>query len=189
MVLLYTPELELGKNMPDFNLLGVDGDYWNLNKCMGENGLVVIFICNHCPYVKSIQKKLVDDTFVMNKFGVNVVAIMSNDVNDYPEDSFENMQKITNEMQYPFPYLLDSSQEVAKNYGAVCTPDIFGMDNKGILQYRGRLDSSGSETTNKQLPRELVYAMQQLVSKGKITSEQIPSMGCSIKWINNDSNI
>lgn len=188
MVLLYTPDLELGKKMPDFKLPGVDGNTWNLEKAMGENGLVVMFICNHCPYVKSIQKRLVEDTLAMHKFGVNVVAIMSNDVNDYPEDSFENMQLIARDMQYPFPYLLDSSQEIAKKYEAVCTPDIFGMDRHGVLHYRGRLDATGRDTTAENLSRDLVNAMQQLVNEGKIYSTQIPSMGCSIKWINDDSN-
>ncbi len=184
MVLLYTPELELGKMMPDFNLLGVDNQYWNREKCMGENGLVVMFICNHCPYVKSIQDVLVNDALAMKKFGVNVVAIMSNDVNDYPEDSFENMQKVAKDKNYPFPYLLDETQEVAKNYKAVCTPDIFGLDKKGKLHYRGRLDSAGRERSDKELPRDLVNAMQELVDNGKISTQQIPSMGCSIKWIN-----
>ena len=183
MALLYTPELELGRQMPDFNLIGVDEKMWNLEKCMGSNGLVVIFICNHCPYVKSIQEKLVEDTLAMQKFGVNVAAIMSNDVNDYPEDSFENMQKVAKKMHYPFPYLLDESQQVAKQYGAVCTPDIFGMNNKKSLTYRGRLDAAGSNINAKDLSRDLVNAMQQMVNEGKITNKQIPSMGCSIKWI------
>ena len=183
MALLYTPELELGRYMPDFNLLGIDDQMWNLEKCMGTNGLVVLFICNHCPYVKSIQEKMVEDALAMQIFGINVVAIMSNDVNDYPEDSFENMQKVAMKLHYPFPYLLDESQEVAKNYGAVCTPDIFGMDNNQRLKYRGRLDSAGSNNNTKSLPRDLVNAMHQMVNEGEITSEQIPSMGCSIKWI------
>ena len=187
MTLLYTPEIEIGKKIPDFNLLGVDNKHWNIQKCMGENGLVVMFICNHCPYVKSIQNKLVSDAINMMDFGVNVVAIMSNDVDDYPEDSFDNMQLISQQKNYPFPYLLDKSQKVAKSFGAVCTPDIFGFNNLGELQYRGRLDSAGRDNSLQSLPRDLVMAMQQLVNKGKITSQQIPSMGCSIKWINTDS--
>lgn len=183
MVLLHTPELELGRKMPDFDLLGTDEKKWNIGKCMGENGLVVMFICNHCPYVKSIQERLIEDTLTMQEFGVNVVAIMSNDVNDYPEDSFENMQLIAKQKNYPFPYLLDSSQEVAKAYGAVCTPDIFGLDKNFRLQYRGRLDSAGRNKSEKELPRDLVLAMKELVEKGKISTKQIPSMGCSIKWI------
>ena len=187
MVLLYTPDLELGKNMPKFDLLGIDDSQWTLEKCMGENGLVVLFICNHCPYVKSIQTSLVSDAHLLNTMGVNVVAIMSNDVNDYPEDSFENMKKVAVEKSYPFPYLIDSTQIAAKSYGAVCTPDIFGLDKKGQLQYRGRLDSAGRDDNNQELPRELVIAMKQLVDEGKITTQQIPSMGCSIKWIDEDS--
>jgi peroxiredoxin len=184
VVLLYTPELELGKIMPDFDLLGTDNSRWSRDKIMGQNGLVVLFICNHCPYVKSIQKKLVEDALSLQNIGVNVVAIMSNDVNDYPEDSFINMQKIAIKMNYPFPYLLDETQEVAKAYGAVCTPDIFGLDHQAKLRYRGRLDSAGRDETANKLPRDLVDAMKQLVATGEITSEQIPSMGCSIKWIN-----
>ena len=186
MVLLYTPKHELGKTMPDFNLLGVDNEQWNLNKCMGENGLVVMFICNHCPYVKSIQNSLVADANAMKKFGVNVVAIMSNDINDYPEDSYENMQKVAEQKHYPFPYLLDIKQDIAKAYGAVCTPDIFGLDKNSQLHYRGRLDAAARDESAEELPRDLVNAMQELVVAGKITSEQIPSQGCSIKWINND---
>jgi len=189
MALLYTPELEIGKIMPDFELTGVDEEKWNLQKCMGENGLVVMFICNHCPYVKSIQDKLVSDARQMQFFGVNVVAIMSNDVNDYPEDSYENMQLIAKTMNYPFPYLLDSSQRVAQDYGAVCTPDIFGLDKNAKLFYRGRIDSAGRDKCEDELPRDLVNAMQQMVEEGKITAKQIPSMGCSIKWINKGSNL
>ena len=183
MVLTYTPDVEFGKKMPDFDLPGVDNQNWNMQKCMGDNGLVVMFICNHCPYVKSIQERLVEDALAMQKFGVTVVAIMSNDVNDYPEDSFENMQIVAKAQNYPFPYLLDETQEVAKAYGAVCTPDIFGLDNQGVLHYRGRLDAAGRNKSEEQLPRDMVNAMKQLAKEGQITTEQIPSMGCSIKWI------
>lgn len=183
MVLLFTPEREIGKKMPNFDLIGVDLQQWTIDKCMGKNGLVVMFICNHCPYVKSIQSRLVEDAHAMLKFGVNTVAIMSNDVNDYPEDSFANMQKVAKIKAYPFPYLLDESQETAKAYGAVCTPDIFGLDKHWQLHYRGRLDSAGREESREKLPRDLVNAMQELVEIGKIASEQIPSMGCSIKWV------
>lgn len=184
MVLLHTPDLELGRKMPNFDLKGIDNQQWTMEKCMGKHGLVVMFICNHCPYVKSIQEQLVKDAKIMQGFGVNMVAIMSNDVNDYPEDSFENMKKIAKEKAYSFPYLLDETQEVAQVYGAVCTPDIFGLDDKGLLHYRGRLDSAGRERSEKELPRDLVNAMQELAESGKINSQQIPSMGCSIKWIN-----
>jgi peroxiredoxin len=185
MTLLFTPGLELGKTMPDFNLTGVDNKRWNLAQCMGKNGLVVMFICNHCPYVKSIQDRLVEDAHSMKAFGVNVVAIMSNDSNDYPEDSFANMQKIAKQKAYPFPYLLDLDQGVAKAYGAVCTPDIFGLDRNANLHYRGRLDAAGREKTDASLPRDLVDAMRELVNTGEIKTQQIPSQGCSIKWINN----
>ncbi|MCF6287856.1 MAG: thioredoxin family protein [Proteobacteria bacterium] len=185
MTLLYTPELEFGKKMPDFDLLGTDKQQWTLAKCMGQNGLVVLFICNHCPYVQSIQDRLVEDALSLQNIGVNTVAIMSNDVTSYPEDSFANMQKIAQQHNYPFAYLLDDTQKVAKDYGAVCTPDVFGLNHKAELHYRGRLDAAGSTTTQEKLPRDLVNAMQELVTKGKIITQQIPSMGCSIKWINN----
>jgi len=182
VVLLHTPELELGRKMPDFNLLATDGEYWDMHKCMGKNGLVVMFICNHCPYVKSIQGRLVEDALSMQKFGINTAAIMSNDVNDYPEDSFENMKKIAAEFDFPFPYLIDETQQVAKAYGAVCTPDFFGYNKSLQLQYRGRLDASRKEAAAEDVTRDLFEAMKLVAKTGRGPEQQIPSMGCSIKW-------
>lgn len=181
MGLKFTPKSN-NEKAPGFRLPGVDGKTWTLDKAMGENGLVVMFICNHCPYVKSIREQLVIDAHDLIDMGVNVVAIMSNDVENYPDDSFENMKKIAKKYQFPFPYLLDESQQVAKAFGAVCTPDIFGINHEGIIKYRGRLNAAGIDTPHAGLRRDLVEAMQEMVETGEIKSEQFPSMGCSIKW-------
>ncbi|TDR22382.1 thioredoxin family protein [Marinicella litoralis] len=180
MVLKYTPKSKQ-QIAPDFNLLDVDGQPWSLQKAMGKNGLVVMFICNHCPYVKSIQTKLVSDVLIMQKLGVHAVAIMSNDPEDNPEDSLEQMKVVSEKYSYPFPYLLDETQQVAKAFGAVCTPDIFGLDRYGVIQYRGRLDAAGMND-HQDLRRDLVEAMKEMVATGTIKTEQFPSMGCSIKW-------
>lgn len=149
---------------------------------MGPQGLLVMFICNHCPYVKAIRTNLVRDTHALQKLGVNSVAIMSNDPKDYPEDSFDNMRAIAEEYHFGFPYLLDESQEIAKAYGAVCTPDFFGYNAAFKLQYRGRFDATGVQAQQSNLPRELFDAMKQIARTGKGPEQQIASMGCSIKW-------
>ena len=141
-----------------------------------------MFICNHCPYVKAITHKLVRDTSELATLGVNSVAIMSNDPTDYAEDSYENMQRISEEFSYPFPYLIDSTQEVALAYGAVCTPDFFGYNSKLELQYRGRLDASGRQPDEGDVRRDLFLAMKQVAETGRGPEEQVPSIGCSIKW-------
>ena len=141
-----------------------------------------MFICNHCPYVKAIQERLVRDTRDLLDYGVKSVAIMPNDPADYPEDSFENMKKVAERYGYPFPYLIDETQEVARAYGAICTPDFFGYNADLQLQYRGRLDSSRRETAPPTARRELFEAMVQIARTGQGLKEQIPSMGCSIKW-------
>jgi peroxiredoxin len=182
MVRTETPICDFGTPAPDFELLGVDNKMHNLQDLMGENGLLVMFICNHCPYVKSIIDRIIRDTTELKTLGVNAVAIMSNDENEYEEDKFENMQKIATEMNFPFPYLIDRTQEVAKKYGAVCTPDFFGYNNKFELQYRGRLDESRKEQI-KDAKRDLFLAMSEVAATGKGPREQIPSMGCSIKWL------
>ena len=182
MVSLETPVCEFDKAAIDFSLPGVDGKKWSLAECAGENGLLVMFICNHCPYVKAIMKRLVRDTKTLKQRGVNTVAIMSNDPTEYAEDSFENMQKIAKEFDFSFPYLLDESQETAKAYGAVCTPDFFGYNAALKLQYRGRFDASRKETAAEDVRRDLLEAMQEVATTGKGPAEQIPSMGCSIKW-------
>ncbi|MDH5376910.1 MAG: thioredoxin family protein [Gammaproteobacteria bacterium] len=182
MVSLQTPVCDFGKAAIDFSLPGVDGKTWSLADCKGENGLLIMFICNHCPYVKAIRERIVRDAKELAQHGINCVAIMSNDAALYTEDSFENMKKISDEFDYPFPYLMDESQEVAKAYGAVCTPDFFGYNADLELQYRGRLDESRKETAGADVRRDLYEAMLQVAHTGRGPEEQIPSMGCSIKW-------
>ena len=161
---------------------GVDQQQWTLKKCAGERGLLVIFMSNHCPYVKAIRKKLVRDTRDLQLLGINSVAIMPNDTVAYPEDSFENMVRTSNEFNFPFPYLLDETQEVARAYDAVCTPDFFGYNADLELQYRGRLDAAGPKSDDDTKERELFEAMKQVAESGRGPEHQIPSMGCSIKW-------
>ena len=182
MVSLQTPVCDFGKAAPDFTLPGVDGRDWSLAQCMGDKGLLVMFICNHCPYVKAVIDRIVRDATELRSLGVNSVAIMSNDPTDYPEDSFENMQRVAAEQNFPFPYLLDATQQVAKAYGAVCTPDFFGYNSAGELQYRGRLDASRKEAAPADVRRDLFEAMKRVAETGKGPEDQIPSMGCSIKW-------
>ena len=183
MVSLRPPVCDFDLPAIDFSLPGVDGNTWNLADCAGENGLLVMFICNHCPYVKSIRDRIVRDTRELKALGVNTVAIMSNDPSQYDEDSFENMKKISAELGFSFPYLLDETQQVAKQYGAVCTPDFFGYNADLKLQYRGRLDESRKEAAPKTARRDLFEGMKQVAETGKGPDEQVPSMGCSIKWI------
>jgi peroxiredoxin len=182
MVSLETPVCEFGKPAIDFALPGVDGKEWTLEQCRGEKGLLVMFICNHCPYVKAVRERIVRDTRELLDLGVNSVAIMSNDPTDYPEDSFDSMRRVADEFGFPFPYLLDETQSVAKAYGAVCTPDFFGYNADLGLQYRGRLDESRKETAPATVRRDLFEAMKQVALSGQGPADQIPSMGCSIKW-------
>ena len=185
MVSLETPVCDFGKPAIDFNLLGVDGKYWTLQDCMGEKGLLVMFICNHCPYVKAVQQRIIRDTLELKNLGINSVAIMSNDPTEYPADSFVNMQALAKELNFSFPYLWDETQEIAKHYGAVCTPDFFGYNKNLQLQYRGRLDASRKETAPEGTRRDLFAAMKLVAQTGQGPKEQIPSMGCSIKWKQN----
>lgn len=182
MALTTTPPPRLGDPAPSFVLPGVDGRRWDLESARGENGLLVMFICNHCPYVKSIQEKLVRDCGQLKDYGIGSIAIMANDASDYPEDSFENMGKVARQFAYPFPYVIDSAQHVAKAFGAVCTPDFFGYDRELKLRYRGRLDAAGAHRTDQPMRRELFEAMVQIAETGIAPSEQTPSIGCSIKW-------
>ncbi len=182
MVSLETPVCEFDKPIVDFSLRGVDGEIWTPEAARGEKGLLVMFICNHCPYVKSIRERIVRDTDELMEYGVNTVAIMSNDPAEYEEDSFENMQKVAHDFSFSFPYLLDETQQVAKAYGAVCTPDFFGYNEKMQLQYRGRLDKSRKETAAADVKRDLFDAMKQVAQTGRGPEQQVPSMGCSIKW-------
>ena len=182
MVSLETPVCDFDLPAIDFSLPGTDGKVWTLDDCRGENGLLVMFICNHCPYVKAIIDRLVRDTNELKALGVNTVAIMSNDVVDYPADSFDNMKLFSQEQGFTFPYLLDESQQVAKNYGAVCTPDFFGYNGDLKLQYRGRLDESRKQAAATDVRRDLFEAMKDVAETGQGPKQQIPSMGCSIKW-------
>jgi peroxiredoxin len=181
MALTETPVCDFGQAAIDFRLPDIDGKHYTLDDCRGENGTLVMFICNHCPYVKAIQTNLARDTRDLLDIGIKSVAIMSNDTHDYPEDSFENMQKIAKQYHYPFPYLLDETQEIAKAYGAVCTPDFFGYNADLKLQYRGRLNASRTEAVA-DAPRELFEAMKLIAASGMGPEHQITGLGCSIKW-------
>ncbi|HAY41890.1 MAG TPA: thioredoxin family protein [Gammaproteobacteria bacterium] len=183
MVSTETPVCDFKAPAIDFKLKGVDNKLYTLNECRGENGLLVMFICNHCPYVKAIINRIIRDTKELKLLGINTVAIMSNDQQEYKEDSFENMQKIASDFMFPFPYLLDETQEIAKAYGAVCTPDFFGYNTDLELQYRGRFDESRKDTAPEHVKRDLFEAMSQVARTGSGPKEQIPSMGCSIKWL------
>lgn len=182
MVSLETPVCEFDLPAPDFALPGVDGRTWTRDDCLGPKGLLVMFICNHCPYVQAVRERLVRDTRELKELGINAVAIMSNDPSDYPEDSFDNMKKVAEDFGFPFPYLLDETQEIAKAYGAICTPDFFGYNADLGLQYRGRLDESRKETAPEGVRRDLFEAMKEVAETGRGPANQIPSVGCSIKW-------
>ena len=169
MALTETPICNFGENAKEFSLLSTDNVTLSLNDFRGEKGTLIMFICNHCPYVKKVIDKIVNDTNHLNKIGIKSVAIMSNDTKNYPEDSFENMIKFSKKNKFSFPYLFDKTQKVAESYGAVCTPDFFGYNNKLELQYRGRV-------------QELREAMEQISNSAKGPQKQIPSMGCNIKW-------
>lgn len=182
MVSLETPVCDFDLPAIDFSLPGTDGKIWTLEDCRGENGLLVMFICNHCPYVKAILDRLVRDTNELKQMGMNTVAIMSNDVADYEEDSFDNMKLVAEQQDFTFPYLFDETQQTAQKYGAVCTPDFFGYNKDLKLQYRGRLDASRKEAAATDARRDLFEAMKQVARTGHGPQQQIPSMGCSIKW-------
>ncbi|WP_262966409.1 thioredoxin family protein [Methylobacter psychrophilus] len=182
MVLLATPICDFGKKAVDFSLPGVDGRIWSLEQCRGKNGLLVLFICNHCPYVKAVQERIVRDTLELKQFGIESVAIMSNDPAEYPEDSFGNMKLLASRLDFGFPYLFDETQQIAKQYDAICTPDFFGYNSHLELQYRGRLDASRKETAPADAYRDLFEAMKQVAETGKGPQQQISGVGCSIKW-------
>lgn len=182
MASIETPICNFGWKAPDFSLPGVDGKTYSLKKAAGEKGLLVMFICNHCPYVKAVRERIIRDAKELMTLGINTIAVMSNDPSDYPEDSFENMKKISDQYGYPFPYVMDETQETAKAYGAVCTPDFFGFNANLELQYRGRLDESRKETAPEGVRRDLFLAMKEVAETGKGPEKQISSIGCSIKW-------
>ena len=172
------PVCDFGWKAPDFRLPGVDGKTYSFADVAGPNGTLIMFICNHCPYVLAVKDRIIRDATELKSLGIGVAAISSNDVEAYPQDGFEKMK----EEGYPFPYLFDESQEVARAYDAVCTPDFFGFNARGELQYRGRLDASRKETGPANLRRDLFEAMKQVAETGHGPEEQVPSMGCSIKW-------
>ena len=181
MTLTKTPVCDFGKKAVHFKLKSTNNKLVSLNDIKGENGTLIMFICNHCPYVKGVIDRLVLDTINLQKKGIGCAAIMSNDVENYPEDSFENMKKFSKENNFTFPYLYDETQEIAKAYGAVCTPDFFGYNKNLELQYRGRLDNSGISGEILK-DKELLNAFHQIIKTGKGPEEQKSSMGCSIKW-------
>jgi peroxiredoxin len=175
------PVCDFGLAAVDFDLPATDGKRYRLADVRGPNGLLVMFICNHCPYVKAVIDRIVRDCGELHSHGIGSVAISANDSADYPEDSFDNMRRVAQQLHFPFAYLFDESQDVARAYGAVCTPDFFGYNADLKLQYRGRLDASRT-TLVPDARRELFEAMVQVARTGEGPREQVASMGCSIKW-------
>ncbi len=171
-----------GATAPEFALPGTDGRVWRYADVTGPNGLVVMFICNHCPYVKAVVDRIVHEAEALRALGVGAVAINGNDAGTYPEDSFENMQAFALRHGFGFPYLHDESQDIAHAYGASCTPEFFGIDRNRVLRYHGRLDSSGRQAAGPDVKRELYEAMLQVVETGRAPEHQTASIGCSIKW-------
>ena len=182
MALMHTPEKDSNFYAPDFTLKNIDDKMVAWNDCTGENGTLVMFICNHCPYVKAIVERMVADCNALQGKGIGCVAIMPNDTQNYPADSFENMKIFATDNSFTFPYLIDETQEVAKAYDAVCTPDFFGFNAGGRLEYRGRLDSAAAGEADDSTIRELRDAMLQIAESGTGPATQKSSMGCSIKW-------
>ncbi|MCI2399884.1 thioredoxin family protein [Aliiroseovarius subalbicans] len=176
------PVCDFDTPAPGFSLPGTDGKSYAFSDVAGENGTLVMFICNHCPYVLAVLDRIIRDAKDLAALGVGVVAISSNDAEAYPQDGPDKMADMAGEMHFPFPYLYDQSQQVARAYDAICTPDFFGYNADGKLQYRGRLDASRKEAGPDDLRRDLYEAMKQVAETGKGPADQIPSMGCSIKW-------
>ena len=179
---IQTPICDFGKKAIPFELKSTDEKILKLEDLKGENGTLVMFICNHCPYVQAVTKDIVEDCNKLKKFGINFVAICSNDAINYPEDSFENMIKFAKENNFNFPYLTDETQEVAKAYDAVCTPDFFGYNKNMELQYRGRMRELKKLVPVRNGESDLLQAMKKIAETGKGPEEQIPSAGCGIKW-------
>ena len=175
-------EIELDARAPDFRLPAMDGRTYALKNVAGERGTVIVFICNHCPYVKAVIGRLVADARLLMGEGVGFAAICSNDAASYPEDSFAKMGEFARKHDFPFPYLHDETQEVARAYGAVCTPDFFGFDSELKLKYRGRLDEGRTSPPPPNARRELLEAMRAIAEGHPAPSNQAASIGCSIKW-------
>ena len=180
-----TPICDFGQVAKNFELKSTSNEIIKLNDLKGENGTLIMFICNHCPYVIAVIKDIIDDCKNLEEIGIKSVAICSNDSINYPEDSFSKMIKFYKDHNFNFPYLIDETQEVAKNYGAVCTPDFFGYNKKMELQYRGRIRELKNLKTIKSDESDLFIAMKQISQTGKGPKNQIPSMGCGIKWLDN----
>ena len=184
MTLTETPICNFGEKAKNFDLISTDNKKISLNDVKGKNGTLVMFICNHCPYVKAIIKNIVEDVKYLETLNIKSVAIMSNDVKNYPEDSFENMITFSKLNNFSFPYLFDETQKIAKDYGAVCTPDFFGYNSNLELQYRGRIRELKNLKPVIKGDSDLITAMKLIVESGKGPKKQIPSMGCNIKWFN-----
>jgi len=167
---------------PDFTLPATDGQVLGLSDIKGENGTLIMFICNHCPYVLAILDRILRDARDLQALGVGVAAICANDARTHPADGFDKMQEMAERMAFPFPYLHDENQAVARAYDAACTPDFFGFNSTLGLQYRGRLDASRAQAGPADLRRDLYEAMRQVAETGQGPRDQVPSMGCSIKW-------
>ena len=180
---LKTPICDFGTNTKDFKLNSTDNKLISLNDIKGDAGTLIMFICNHCPYVKAVIKNIVEDCKNLEKFGIKAIAISSNDTVNYPEDSFKNMIKFSNDYEFTFPYLFDKNQDVAKSYGAVCTPDFFGYNGNLELQYRGRIRELKNLKPVRVGKSDLFKAMKQISETGKGPKKQMPSLGCSIKWL------
>ena len=178
----HTPICDFGWKARGFTLPGVDGKTYSLESLRGKNGTLVMFICNHCPYVKAVTDRIVRDVGELKGLGVSAIAISANDAIHYPDDSFDNMKRFAAEHGFNFPYLYDESQDVARAYDAICTPDFFGFNGKLELQYRGRIDASGRDPSPPGARRELFEAMKLIAETGKGPRDQIGSIGCSIKW-------
>lgn len=176
------PICDFGWKAPEFELLGIDDKMHSLDQLKGKKGTLIVFMCNHCPYVQAILDRLVRDALELEKLGVKTIGINSNDPESYPADSFDNMKRVAADNFIPFPYLFDRDQMVARKYDAQCTPDFFGFNADMELQYRGRLDASNKKAGDPNLRRELFEAMKEIAETGKGPAEQTPSMGCSIKW-------
>jgi len=183
-MLLQTPICEFGQKAHDFKLKSTENKNLSLSDIKGENGTLIMFISNHCPYVKAITKDMVEDCNELKKIGINSVAICANDPINYPEDSFENMILFSKKHQFSFPYLVDETQNIAKKYDAVCTPDFFGYNKNLELQYRGRMRELRNLVPVRDGKSDLLIAMKEIATTGKGPKNQIPSAGCSIKWIN-----